>query len=708
MGKIGGMEELNCDQKNAVHHLNGPMLVIAGAGSGKTRVVTFRIAYLLSLGIPSNEILAMTFTNKASDEMRYRVQKMCSSDVLTSTFHSLGARILKESISYLYPNNFVIYDQDESEKLIKETILALDLKSSKEVIRSMKIKISMAKNNFLSPESIIERDPLLGSVYDLYQKKLKTYEAVDFDDLLYLPIKLFHEFPPLLALYQKRWSFILIDEYQDTNVAQHLLIKLLAADHHNVFAVGDPDQSIYSWRGAKIRNILHFEQDFPGAKIITLDQNYRSCSTILNAANTLIQHNLSRYEKNLWSTLGPGEKIALYRAENDREEAEFVVKKLISHRDQFSLDECVIFYRTNFQSRIFEDLLLKHRLHYLIVGGVSFYQRREIKDILSLLRIVIGGADFIAFARTLNIPKRGFGDTTIAKLQSEANNASLSIFDYCLAITEGKIETKLTFKQRAGLKEYVTLVLALREMVRQRLPLQTVVSESISRLRYVDYLKEDPESFEERRGNIMELISKASEWEEENEGKVLSDFLEELILKTHMEEKKEGMESVRLMTLHNGKGLEFSVVFIVGMEEGLSPLYQGKGEEKEETASIEEERRLFYVGMTRAKQYLYLTRANFRFLWGQGRGMNPSRFLNEIAPEYLEHLNPSLGQDEEASDFLVGETVYHRDFGTGIVEKNYETSLGLTYDIYFFREKIRRSIVAKYGKLIKSSNKTTC
>jgi DNA helicase II / ATP-dependent DNA helicase PcrA len=694
------MSDLNQAQQSAVRHVEGPALVIAGAGSGKTRVVTFRIAHLLSLGIPSTEILAVTFTNKAAEEMRHRVEKIARNYVLSCTFHSLGARILRESIHHLgYENSFTIYDEEDSDKLLKECLNALNIREEKGFQKTTRMQISSAKNSLRNPDVIMKEDGTLGTIYQLYQTKLKSYNAVDFDDLLYLPIQLFQQHPAILEIYQKRWSFILIDEYQDTNAAQHTLAQLLAAQHQNVFAVGDPDQSIYSWRGANVDNILNFERDFPGAKIITLEQNYRSRSTILNAANGLIHHNISRYEKNLWSALGPGEKIGLYIAENDHGEAEFVARKLLKHHDNFTLNDCVIFYRTNFQSRIFEDMLLKLRIPYTIIGGLSFYQRREIKDILCLLRIVMAGADFIAFTRTINLPKRGLGDAALDKLREGAANSSLAIFDYCQAIADRKIQVKLSPRQVEGLTHYVNTILALREMVKERLSLMTIVSEAIERSRYNDYLKEDPESYEERKENLAELVSKAAEWEQENPQGTLSGFLEELSLKTNTEEPVS--DSVKMMTLHNGKGLEFSVVFLVGMEEDLFPHVNVKDSED----ALQEERRLCYVGMTRAKEYLYLTGAKFRFLWGGARLMRPSRFLNEIPPEYINSLNTRpIPTGEASEDFSVGDTVHHRDFGRGVVQKCYETSLGATYDVFFPNSGETRSLVAKYAKLLKSSD----
>ena len=696
------MDDLNPNQKSAVTHVEGPALVIAGAGSGKTRVVTYRIAHLLSLGIPSTEILAVTFTNKAAEEMRNRVERLSRHYILTCTFHSLGARILREAIHHLgYQNDFTIYDEDDSEKLLKECFAALNTKEDKGFLKSTRAQISGAKNNLLSPQAIAKDDPTTGQIYELYQSKLKEYQAVDFDDLLYLPIQLFQNHADVLSNYQARWSFILIDEYQDTNAAQHLLVKLLAATHQNVFAVGDPDQSIYSWRGANVDNILNFERDFPGARIITLDQNYRSHSTILNAANGLIEHNEARYEKKLWSALGTGEKIGLFIAENDHAEAEFIVRKILKYQANFSLSDCVIFYRTNFQSRIFEDMLLKLKVPYMIIGGLSFYQRREIKDILSLLRIVLGGADFIALQRTINIPKRGLGNAAVEKLQEGAAAATLPIFDYCQALAENRIETKLTPRQRDGVKTYVNLILSLREMVKENLSLQLILSEAIDRSRYVDYLREEPETYEEKRENIAELVSKAAEWEIENPQGTLAQFLEELTLKSSSETNEAVTDAVRMMTLHNGKGLEFSVVFLVGMEEDLFPHVNVK----EDPMALQEERRLCYVGMTRAKEHLYLTAAKFRFLWGGPRLMRPSRFLNEIPPEYVQSLNPSPRPLAEASSkaLTVGEAVYHRDFGSGVIRQCYETSLGPTYDVFFHQSQETRSLVAKYAKLVKDT-----
>ncbi|HSW85860.1 MAG TPA: UvrD-helicase domain-containing protein, partial [Rhabdochlamydiaceae bacterium] len=698
------LEDLNPQQLKAVNHVEGPLLVLAGAGSGKTRIVCYRIVHLLQLGVPSSEIIAVTFTNKAAEEMRQRVQRLAHSSVLTSTFHSLCARILRESIIPLgFTRNFVIFDEEDSEKVLKECLIALNLKDEKGLLKKMRMLISNAKNNLIEPNDPSLDDELLIAVYKLYQAKLKEYNALDFDDLLFLTVKLFRQFPEVLEQYQNRWSFILIDEYQDTNHAQYTIAKLLGDKHNNVFAVGDPDQSIYSWRGANIENILNFERDFPGSKMISLEQNYRSRNTILQAANALINHNSSRYEKNLWSDRGLGEKIGFYISDNELAEADFVAKRLIKHHeeDDIPLTDCVIFYRTNFQSRVFEDALLRRRIPYVIIGGLSFYQRREIKDILSLLRIVLGGSDFISFSRTINLPKRGLGEATLSKLKAFAEEHSLDIFSLCSHVVERKLEFKLSQRQLDGLSEYVSTISTIREMVKNAAPLHEILSETIERSHYLEFLKEDPETSEERKANLEELISKAAEWEEEVADPTLATFLEELSLKSSHDEKKGDQDSVRLMTLHNGKGLEFEVVFLVGMEEDLFPHINSL----DDPASLEEERRLCYVGMTRAKEYLYFSASRNRFLWGGLRMMRPSRFLKEIPSEYLqafhvEYTRPQKEESEYTEDehpFEPDDTVLHKDFGTGIVRKTYQTSLGLTYDVYFPQANITRTLVAKYA-----------
>lgn len=704
------MTHLNTEQLLAAEHIEGPMLVLAGAGSGKTRVVTCRIAHLLQLGVPSSEILALTFTNKAAQEMRERIQTLSKQFVLTCTFHSLGARILRESIHALgFSNDFTIYDEKDSLELLKNCLTSFGIKNEKGLLKTLRVEISNAKNSLLSKEDLksdfqSREEKLLADIFPLYQGKLKEYNALDFDDLLYLPVKLFKAHPEILSTYQKRWSFILIDEYQDTNAAQYFITKLLSATHHNLFAVGDPDQSIYSWRGANISNILDFEKDYKGAKIISLEQNYRSTSMILEGANSLIAHNESRYEKHLWSSLGPGEKIALFRANNEREEADFVAEEILrlKKEHQLPLKECVVFYRTNAQSRNFEDAFLKLNVPYVIIGGVSFYQRREIKDILAFLRMIVSEADFLSFARTINLPKRGIGPTTLQKLQDAAQELQLPILSLCEKLISKEVSLiKLSGKQEKGLAGYLHILRALKNLVDTGASLDEIVHETIDKTGYLSILKADPQTFEDRSENLDALINKAAEWGEEKESQSITNFLEELSLKSSLDDTS-SHDAACLMTIHNGKGLEFETAFVVGLEEDLFPHINSK----DSPDALEEERRLCYVGMTRAKKYLYLTTSTYRFMWGTAKVMRPSRFLKEIPSEYTNPLNKeeeNLDQEwEEEEGFEVGTPLFHKDFGRGIVKKSYQTSMGLTYDIYFPQSHCTRTLVAKYAKF------TTC
>ena len=697
------LKQLNSQQRIAATHVEGPVLVLAGAGSGKTRVVTYRIAHLLKIGVPSSEILAVTFTNKAADEMRQRIFYLTQETILSCTFHSLCARILRESITHLnYRSDFTIYDEEDSEKVIRECLKTLGLKEDKATLKTLKTQISQAKNALTQPESIPFDEKPLCQVYGIYQQKLKEYNALDFDDLLYLTVGLLKSNSQVLDMYQRRWSFILIDEYQDTNMAQYILIRLLAAHHNNVFAVGDPDQSIYSWRGANVYNILNFEKDFLGAKVIALEENYRSHSLILKAANSLIQHNQGRYPKDLWSKRIEGEKITLYLADTEYEEARFVISQIHKlHTDQkMSLNECAIFFRTHSQSRLFEDYLLKENLPYVIVGGLSFYQRKEIKDLLAWLRMTLTSTDFIAFSRTINLPKRGLGDTTLQKLREAVEKYKVDILTCIQGILNNQIPCKLSAKQLQGLKEYIDLILSLQESALKKTKLSLLIEQIIHQSHYFDYLREDPDSYQDRRGNIEELITKAIEWEEENKEAPLARFLEELTLKSSPE-KPEQSDHIRLMTLHNGKGLEFSCVFIVGLEEELLPHINAIGLPD----ALEEERRLCYVGMTRAKDLLFLTAARQRHLWGIAKTMRPSRFLSEISPAFIQMpskkpIKTYTSQKESEKKFQEGDRVFHKDFGLGIVQKQYNTSLGTTYDVFFPQSKTLRSLVAKYAKLL--------
>lgn len=703
------MSQLNPQQETAVRHVEGPLLVLAGAGSGKTKVVTHRIAHLIGLGVLPQDILAVTFTNKAAEEMRSRIRALNNVHVLASTFHSLGARILRESIHELgYKADFSIYDEEDSEKLVKQCLESLQQTEEKGLARKIRHQISSAKNDLISPDDALQNDedPLFPQVYALYQRRLKECNALDFDDLLYLTVRLLQEKEATRSLYQQRWLFVLIDEYQDTNLAQYSLAKMLVEKHQNIFAVGDPDQSIYSWRGAKYQNILNFESDFPGAKVITLDQNYRSTNLILQASNALIQHNADRYEKKLWSQLGEGTKIGVYVGQNERQEAEFVASRIFKHiSDQkIPLTEIAIFYRTNAQSRPFEDALLAHKIPYAIIGGLSFYQRREIKDILAYLRMIVSNTDLLAFQRTINLPRRGLGAATIEKICEAASSRGIPIFSFCeelLAHPAIAPECKLGPKQKEGLKDYLSAIHTLRNR-RPHLAIHELISELISTCRYLQCLQEDPETFQDRKENIDELIGKAAEWQDETEEPTLLKFLEELSLRTSAEEKTH-LPTIKLMTLHNSKGLEFTLAFLVGLEEDLFPHINAK----DNPSALEEERRLCYVGMTRAKRHLYLCSTLYRYMWGVARAMRPSRFLKEIPAQYLQNLSPSgltlqkeeFEEEEHTEGFSPGDSVVHREFGMGIVQKAYQGSFGITYEVEFPHTGTRRTLVAKYAKL---------
>lgn len=717
------MQQLNEEQKRAVNTLDGPLLVLAGAGSGKTRVVTFRIAHMLESGIPASQILGLTFTNKAALEMKERVHQLSKSSVLICTFHSLGVKILRESIHHFgMTTDFTIYDEEDSLKVLKSCLEELKIDEKTYPAKAFRGLISGAKNQMLLPEDVAHVKPksslenYFASVYALYQNKLKSYNAVDFDDLLFLPVRLFRENRSVLEYYQQRFTHLLIDEYQDTNGAQYELALHLVAKSGNIFVVGDPDQSIYSWRGANIGNILNFEKDYPGAKVIKLEENYRSRSNILKAASALIANNQSRYQKELWSNLGEGEKIKYHFASSEREEAHFVVDRIRDYHEneQIPLRQMVVFYRTHAQSRSFEDSFLNRRIPYVIVGGISFYQRREIKDILAFLRIIYSNSDFISFLRTINLPKRGFGEATLEKMRQAASDEGMAIFSYIEAIVKEsplKNSVKLSSKQREGLKQYVDLVLLLRNL-KESISLGELVKSLIEESNYLTLLKEDPDSYVDRKENLQALIAKAKEWEATTENPTLGAFLEELSLKTSLDESEGTKDVVNLMTLHNGKGLEFQVAFLVGMEEDLFPHANSRDDEEQ----LEEERRLCYVGMTRAKEYLYLTSCMQRYIWGTSRSMRPSRFIHEIPQKLIEKVRGQLFRpfeqkarqvqvkfiDDIEEEFLsLGDAVYHATFGVGIIKEISDSSHGKTYKIYFSNDMKERSIVAKYAHLKK-------
>jgi DNA helicase-2/ATP-dependent DNA helicase PcrA len=691
---------MNPEQMSAILHVDGPALVLAGAGSGKTQVVTMRIAHLIEIGIPPSEIVAVTFTNKAAGELQSRVRSLCQQNVLACTFHSLCARILRESIQHLgYQPNFTIYDQSDSENLFKTCIKSLGLELEKGEIKSLRSMISKSKNELLGPSDLDKPDIIFYRLYDLYQKLLKDYNALDFDDLLFLTVKLFRAFPEVKMLYQNRWSFLLVDEYQDTNKAQYILTRLLVEKNHNLFVVGDPDQSIYSFRGANIQNILNFKNDYPEAKIIALEQNFRSTCHILTAANALIDYNAKRMKKNLWSDLGDGDKVHIKIAESEQQEASEIIDAILLHQKNYPLSQMAIFYRTNSQSRLYEDALLRNKIAYQIIGGISFYARKEIKDILSLLRLLLCPGDFISFERTINLPKRGIGSTTIKELHTLSQEYNTPIMTVCENLLSlHPYDFKLSGKQKEGLLSFMTAYK--RSVAQMHLPIAELISSVIENFRYLEYLKLDEETFLDRKSNLLELITKAVEWSDNLETKpTLASFLEELSLKAQIDDHNALEDSIKLMTFHNSKGLEFPVVFMVGMEEDLFPHINSK----ESRDAIEEERRLAYVGMTRAKRHLYLSACKYRLIFGAPRIMRPSRFLEELPKEHC-HSSSEKRASYFESDFEVGDTVEHTTFGRGVIRKAYESSLGQTFDIYFISSSSLKTLVAKYAKLKKISD----
>jgi DNA helicase-2/ATP-dependent DNA helicase PcrA len=705
------MDKLNEFQKQAINQIKGPVLVIAGAGSGKTKVIVCKILKLIEMKIPPENILAVTFTNKAANEMSKRVRNITNANVLTTTFHSLGSKILRESIHHLgYSNNFNIYDEEDSLKLIKECYKTLNLTAEKKNIKKVKYLISNAKNDLIDLEDIkfdanFSKHEI--NIFHLYQKKLKEYNALDFDDLLYLTAILFKKHLDVLEMYQDRWPFLLIDEYQDTNFSQYTIAKLLSNKTKNIFVVGDPDQSIYSFRGARYQNILNFEKDYKNAKVIKLTINYRSTKNILDTANFLIKNNSNRLEKDLISNLDEGEKIKIFKADSDRDEAKFVIQKILRYKkNNIELDNIAIFYRTNFQSRIFEDHLINANLPYVIFGGISFYHRKEIKDILAFLKLVISDSDFISFSRTINIPKRGIGQQSLSKLSFFSEKENISIIDLIKRYLDGDFnDLKLSSRQKSSLKDYLNKLDEIKKLYLEKQDISEIILKTIDAMQYFSYLKEDPLSFETRKENVQELVSIASIWQKENEG-YLEEFLNKLSLlgSTDLENEK----CIKLMSLHNSKGLEFDLVFMVGLEEDLFPHINSKDTQDK----IEEERRLCYVGITRAKKHLYISHSSTRYIFGGMKYCIKSRFLKELPDNLIKKISFDPYQIEENSSdnnrseelreinmYYPGLLVEHKTFGKGMVSKVYSTSLGETLDIIFDDDDITRSIVTKYAKL---------
>ena len=642
---------LNPEQKEAVLHTEGPLLILAGAGSGKTRVLTHRVAYLIEQGTAPWNILAITFTNKAAGEMRERVDKLVglgSDSIWVSTFHSTCVRILRRYIDRLgFDTSFSIYDTDDQKSVMKEVCKKLQIDTKVYRERMLLGAISHAKDELISPEQMRLdagadwNQQKIAGVYAEYQAQLRKNNALDFDDLIMKTVELFRNCPDVLDYYQERFRYIMVDEYQDTNTAQFQLVSLLAAKYRNLCVVGDDDQSIYRFRGANIMNILNFEQVFPDAKVIKLEQNYRSTSNILNAANEVIHHNQGRKDKRLWTDNGTGVPVRFRQFQNAFEEAEHVIGNIVSHiqKEEAEYKDHAILYRTNAQSRLFEEKLIYANIPYKIIGGVNFYARKEIKDLLAYLKTVDNGRDEVAVRRIINVPKRGIGATTLSR-----------VGEFAVANDMGFYEALLNAEEIPGIGRGASKVLpftaliqtlrAKQEYAKVSELLETILEETGYRR---ELILEGTDESEARLENIDELMSKVKDYDENAEHPSLSGFLEEVALVADIDNLEEESNHVVLMTLHSAKGLEFPYVYMVGMEDGLFPSYMSIVADNPQE-EIEEERRLCYVGITRAKKELTLTAARQRMVRGEIQYNMVSRFVKEIPDEYLENKTESPGQ----------------------------------------------------------------
>ena len=738
-------DTLNPPQQEAVFHTEGPLLILAGAGSGKTRVLTHRIAHLIAdKGVNPFNILAITFTNKAAQEMRERVDKLTGADgmsVWVATFHSTCVRILRRYIDRLgYDNRFTIYDSDDQKTLMKEICRKLNIDTKKYKERALLAQISHAKDEMISPDEM-ERSAggdfnkkKVAAVYREYQASLKRNNALDFDDLLVKTVELFQNCGDILESYQEKFRYIMVDEYQDTNTVQFKFVSLLAARYGNLCVVGDDDQSIYKFRGANIGNILGFERVFPDAKVIRLEQNYRSTKNILNAANEVIANNAARKEKRLWTENPEGEKIHFRQFMNGFEEAEYVIGDIAKKKREHLADyrECAILYRTNAQSRLFEEKCLKANIPYKIVGGINFYARKEIKDLLCYLKTIDNSADDLAVRRILNVPKRGIGATTVGRIQDYADHMNVSFYD-ALRVAE---EVPAIGRSLSKIEGFVTFIQSLKSKA-QAYSVTEILEEVIDLTGYVDELKaEDTEESKARIENIDELISKTVSYEDamkaEGREATLSGFLEEIALIADIDTVDPDQDYVLLMTLHSAKGLEFPYVYLAGMEDGMFP--SSMCIFSDDPTDMEEERRLCYVGITRAMKELTLTSARQRLVRGETQYNKVSRFVREIPRELVElgttiqEHKPSMQETvspknsymqmrqtfrakpfeaqnfkvtKAASlDYGVGDTVRHIKFGVGIVKDIVEG--GRDYEVTVDFDKVGvKKMFAGFAKLKK-------
>ena len=705
------LADLNPAQREAVFATEGPVLVVAGAGSGKTRVLTHRIAHLIrATGVKPQEILANTFTNRAAGEMKRRLEGLVGDIARTMwvmTFHAACGRILRREAPRLgYRSNFTIYDQADQVRVVKGCLEELERDPKRFVPRGIHAQISMAKNQLVGPDEYRSRvasfyDQTVAEVYELYQRRLFASNALDFDDLLMLTVGVLERFPEARERWQKAFRYTLVDEYQDTNHAQYRLLQLLAGKHGNVFAVGDPDQSIYAFRGADIRNILEFERDFGGAHVIALEQNYRSTNRILRAANSVISNNRERKPKNLWSDLGEGDPVRVLEVEDEHAEARFVAAEIAALTDEgYAGSEIAVFYRTNAQSRVIEDVLVRQEIPYQVIGGPRFYERAEIKDAIAYLQVLDNATDAVSLTRIANRPRRGIGDASLARLASFADAQGISLWE----AIERADEAGVGAAPLRAVRQLRALLEALMAAA-QELSVPDLVERVLERSGYLESLEaERTVEAQGRIENLLELVGVAREYQETADEPTLSEFLQQISLFSDQDELADEGGKLTLMTLHNAKGLEFRSVFLVGMEEGVFPHSRSLEEQ-----GLEEERRLCYVGLTRAQERLVLTHAAGRSLWGTRAYNLPSRFLDELPQDEIERerLRPSswssygvparsLPPRVQAPELGTGDSVRHSTLGEGVVTR---IEADGTVTVRFVEDGAERRLLLEYAPL---------
>ena len=724
------VKNMNSEQSEAVRTTEGPLLIMAGAGSGKTRVLTHRIAYLLDeKDVSPYNILAITFTNKAAKEMKARVEHLVGEEaqvIWMSTFHSMCVRILRRDADRIgIERNFTIIDPTDQKSVIKDVLKSENIDSKRFEPRMFIGAISNLKNELKTPEDAQKEandfhSQMVATVYKGYQRQLSRNEALDFDDLIMTTINLFERVPETLEYYQNKFQYIHVDEYQDTNKAQYTLVKLLANQFKNLCVVGDSDQSIYGWRGADIQNILSFEEDYPEAKTIFLEQNYRSTKNILNAANEVIKHNSERKPKGLWTANSGGDKIQYYEAMTERDEAEYVVKEIMKHqRSGKKYSEMAILYRTNAQSRVLEETFMKSNIPYTMVGGQKFYDRKEIKDLLSYLRVIANSNDDISLQRIINVPKRGIGPSSVEKIQTYALQNNISMFDALAEVDFIGLSKKVT-------QECISFYEMIQNLIKEQefLEISEIVDEVLQKSGYRDMLdREQSIESRSRLENLDEFMSVPKDYEENTplEEQSLINFLTDLSLVADIDEA-DTQNGVTLMTMHSAKGLEFPIVFIMGMEESLFPHIRAiKSEDDHE---MEEERRICYVAITRAEELLYITNATTRMLFGRSQSNMPSRFLKEIPEDLLDShtgqkrqtiypkSQPKRGfskrttstkKQVSSSDWKVGDKVMHKAWGEGMVSNVNEKNGSVELDIIFKSEGPKR-LLAQFAPITKKED----